>query len=116
MPNYEVALEAAWLVKDVQTPEDAIGVAISEIGKRLNPDLKFVEVDVGSTACPACGEMMESVFITANTALVGLMLEMKVFDAESEEHAERISKSVIGKVLKTIPLNVLDVTNIDDRD
>ncbi|MCK5659758.1 MAG: DUF555 domain-containing protein [Methanosarcinales archaeon] len=116
MPNYEVALEAAWLVKDVQTAEDAIGVAISEVGKHLNPDLKYVEVDVGSTGCPACGEMMDSVFITANTALVGLMLEMKVFDAESEEHASRIAKSVIGKVLKNIPLNVLDIENIDDRD
>lgn len=116
MPNYEVALEAAWLVKDVQTVEDAIGVAISEVGKRLNPDLKFVEVNIGSTACPACGEMIDSVFITSNTALVGLMLEMKVFDAESEEHASRIAKSVIGKVLKNIPLNVIDVVDLDITD
>jgi uncharacterized protein (UPF0212 family) len=37
---------------------------------------------------------------------------MKVFRAESSEHAERIAKSVIGKVLKDIPLKLLDVKAI----
>jgi len=83
MKNFHVVLEAAWLVRDVKTADDAIGVAISEAGKRLNPKLDFVEVDVGTTSCPACGEPFSSVFIAANTALVGLIFEMKVFDAES---------------------------------
>jgi hypothetical protein len=47
--------------------------------------------------------------VFADTALVGLVLEMKVFRAESPEHAERIAKSVIGKALKDIPLKLLDV-------
>ncbi|MCD4800135.1 MAG: DUF555 domain-containing protein, partial [Methanococcoides sp.] len=29
MTNYHVTLEAAWLVRDVETADDAIGVAIS---------------------------------------------------------------------------------------
>jgi len=33
----------------------------------------------------------------AGYALVGILLEMKVSDAESEEHAARIAKSTIGK-------------------
>jgi uncharacterized protein (UPF0212 family) len=109
MSNYHVTLEAAWLVRDVQTADDAIGVAISEAGKRLNPKLDFVEVDVGTTPCPACDENFASVFLAANTAIVGLVLEMKVFDAESDEHAARIAKSVIGKALRDVPLNVIDV-------
>ena len=109
MPNYHVTLEAAWLVRDVKTADDAIGVAISEAGKRLNPKLDFVEVDVGTTYCPACEEGFGSVFLAANTAIVGLVLEMKVFDAESEEHASRIAKSVIGRALRDVPLNVIDV-------
>jgi len=32
MGNYRVTLEAAWLVRDVQTADDAIGVAIAEAG------------------------------------------------------------------------------------
>ncbi|MDD3043551.1 MAG: DUF555 domain-containing protein [Methanosarcinaceae archaeon] len=113
MKNFHVVLEAAWLVRDVQTADDAIGVAVSEAGKRLNPKLDFVEVDVGSTFCPACGEAFSSVFIAASTALVGLVFEMRVFDAESAEHAERIAKSVIGKSLRDIPLKVIEVEEFE---
>ncbi len=111
--NYRVTLEAAWLVKDINTVDDAMGVAVAEAGKRLNPDLEYVEIDVGSTQCPACNEPFDSVFMAANTALVGLALEMKVFDAENEEHAARIAKSVIGKALKNIPLNVVEVIELE---
>jgi uncharacterized protein (UPF0212 family) len=111
--NYRVTLEAAWLVKDINTVDDAMGVAVAEAGKRLNPDLEYVEIDVGSTQCPACREPFDSVFMAANTALVGLALEMKVFDAENEEHAARIAKSVIGKALKNIPLNVVEVIELE---
>jgi uncharacterized protein (UPF0212 family) len=34
---------------------------------------------------------------------------MKVFRAESPEHAERIAKSVVGKALRDIPLKLLEV-------
>ncbi|MDG6244236.1 MAG: DUF555 domain-containing protein [Methanolobus sp.] len=109
MPNYHVTLEAAWLVRDVKSADDAIGVAISEAGKRLNPKLDYVEVDIGTTFCPSCNEPFSSVFLAANTAIVGLVLEMKVFDAESPEHASRIAKSVIGRALRDVPLDVVDV-------
>ena len=114
--NYKVILEAAWLVKDIETVDDAMGVAIAEAGKRLNPQLEYIEINIGTTYCPACNEPFDSVFITANTALVGLMLEMRVFDAESEEHAARIAKSVIGKAMKNIPLNVIEVTELEYSD
>jgi uncharacterized protein (UPF0212 family) len=113
MTNYHVTLEAAWLVRDVKSADDAISVAIAEAGKRLNPKLDFVEVDVGTTYCSVCGEPFSSVFLTANTAIVGLVLEMKVFDAETEEHAARIAKSVIGQALRDVPLNVIEVKEFD---
>jgi hypothetical protein len=109
MRNYVVSLEAAWIVRDVKTTDDAIGVAIAEAGKRLNPQLDFVEVEVGQTTCPYCGEVLDSVFLIANTAIVGLVLQMKVFDAENEDHAARIAKSVIGRALRNISLNVVSV-------
>ncbi len=113
MSNYHVTLEAAWLVRDVKSADDAIGVAIAEAGKRLNPKLDFVEVDVGTTYCPACNEPISSVFMAANTAIVGLVLQMKVFDAETEEHASRIAKSVIGKALRDVPLSVIEVEDFE---
>lgn len=107
--DYRVVLEAAWLVHDVEEIDDAIGVAVSEAGKRLNEkSMEYVEVEVGFTECPACGEPFDSAFIAADTSLVGLMLEMKVFNAESKEHAQRIAKSDIGGALRDVPLKVVD--------
>ncbi len=113
MANYIVTLEAAWLVKGVERVEDAMNIAISEVGKQLNPDLNFVEIEVGTTSCPACSEAFDSVLMAAGTALVGILLEMKVYDAESEEHAARIAKSTIGKALRNTPLNVVDVEEFE---
>jgi hypothetical protein len=110
MANYLVAMEAAWLVRDVEKVDDAIGVAVSEAGKRLNQQNKeFVEVEVGATGCPACGEPFDSAFIAADTALVGLLLEIDVFNADSEEHAARIAKSEVGGALRDVPLSVVEI-------
>ena len=109
MSNYLVAMEAAWLVRDVEAVDDAIGVAVSEAGKRLNDaEMDYVEVEVGATPCPACGEAFDSAFIAAETALVGLLLEMEVFNADGTEHAARIAKSEVGGSLRDVPLSVIE--------
>lgn len=110
MSNFLVAMEAAWLVRDVETIDDAIGVAVSEAGKRLNDrDLQYVDVDVGIANCPACGEPFDAGFLAAKTALIGLMLEIKVFNAENADHASRIAKSEVGGALRDVPLDVIEV-------
>lgn len=117
MSNYHVAMEAAWLVRDVDGIDDAIGVAVSEAGKRLNERNKeYVEVEVGATGCPACGEPFDSAFIAANTALVGLLLEIEIFNADGEEHASRIAKSEVGGALRDVPLSVIEVFETDAED
>jgi uncharacterized protein (UPF0212 family) len=114
MPNFTVLLEGAWLVRDVKTTDDAIGVAISEAGKRLNQrKMDYVEVEVGEWDCPECGEPLNGVFLVSGMALVGLLFEIKIFNAENEEHAGRIAKSMIGKALGSIPLKVVDATRTD---
>jgi uncharacterized protein (UPF0212 family) len=114
--NYVVAMEAAWVVRDVTDIDDAIGVAISEAGKRLNEqDMEYVELDVGATFCPACGEPFDSAYVAADTALVGLELEMDVFNAESEEHAQRIAKSDVGGALRDVPLKILATEPTDQE-
>ena len=117
MSNYLVAMEAAWLVRDVENTDDAIGVAVSEAGKRLNDqDLEYVEVEAGVTACPACDEPLDAAFLAAETALVGLMLELTVFNADSDEHATRIAKSEVGGALRDVPLEVIEVVEDEDTD
>ncbi|WP_114575533.1 DUF555 domain-containing protein [Saliphagus sp. LR7] len=114
MGNYLVGMEAAWLVRDVGEIDDAIGVAVSEAGKRLNQeDMEYVEVEVGATGCPACGEPFDSAFVAAETALVGLALEIDIYNADSEEHASRIAKSEIGGALRDVPLSVVEVFEVD---
>ena len=115
MTNYLVAMEAAWLVRDVEAVDDAIGVAVSEAGRRLNDqDKEYVDVEVGATPCPACGEPFDSAFIAANTALVGLLLEIRVFNADGETHASRIAKSEVGGALRDVPLSVIDIREFED--
>jgi uncharacterized protein (UPF0212 family) len=115
MSNYLVAMEAAWLVRDVDTVDDAIGVAVSEAGKRLNEKgLRYVDVDVGIANCPACGEPFDAGFLAASTSLVGLMLEMKVFNAESDEHAARIAKSEVGGALRDVPIEVIETVEYEE--
>jgi uncharacterized protein (UPF0212 family) len=112
MPDYLVTLESAWIIKDVKTLDDAIGIAISEAGKRLNPQANYVEIEIGHLECPFCENALNSALLVANTALVGLLLDMKVFRADKPEHAARIAKSVIGKSLRDIPLKVQDVEQL----
>jgi uncharacterized protein (UPF0212 family) len=50
--------------------------------------------------------------LVAKTALVGLLLEMRVFRAESKEHAAKIARSVIGKALRDVPLDVKEVCEL----
>ena len=112
MPDYVVTLESAWIVRDARSPDDALGMAIAEAGKRLNPSAKFVEIEAGHLPCPFCGKGLSSALVVAGTALVGLLLQMQVFRAESEEHAARIARSVIGKALRDTPLSVLEVRQL----
>jgi len=112
MPDYLVTLESAWIIKDVKSMDDAVSIAISEAGKRLNPSAKFVEIEAGMIACPYCEDELNSALVVANTALVGLVLQMKVFRAESGEHAARIAKSVVGKALRDVPLKVQEVQEV----
>jgi uncharacterized protein (UPF0212 family) len=112
MTDYVVILESAWILKDVKSLDDGIGIAISEAGKRLNPSAKYVDIEIGQIICPFCENELNNALVVAGTALVGLTLEMKVFRAESKEHAVRIAKSVVGKALKDIPLKVLDVQEL----
>ena len=99
---------------DVESPDEAVRIAISKTGEMLNPDLNYVEIDMGSRSCPHCGEELEPAFVAADESLVALELEMDVFNVEREEHASRIARKEIGQRLENIPLEVLAVEVIED--
>jgi len=113
--NCRVVVEAAIPVYDVQTPDEAVRIAISKTGEMLNPDLNYVEINMGSRTSPS-GEDLPPAFIAADEALVALELEMTVFNVEREEHASRIARKEIGQRLENIPLTVLDVEVLEEED
>ena len=114
--NCRVVVEAAVPVYDVETPDEAVRIAISKTGELLNPDLNYVEINMGERSCPHCGEELDPAFIAADESLVALELEMTVFNVEREEHASRIARKEIGQRLENIPLTVLEVEVIEDED
>src|SRR6056297_4345638 len=113
--NCRVVVEAAVPVYDVESPDEAVRIAISKTGEMLNPDLNYVEINMGERACPHCGEAMEPAFIAADESLVALELEMTVFNVEREEHASRIARKEIGQRLENIPLEVTEVEVIEEE-
>ncbi|WP_458188666.1 DUF555 domain-containing protein [Haladaptatus sp. NG-WS-4] len=113
--NCRVVVEAAIPVYDVQTPDEAVRIAISKTGELLNPDLNYVEISMGERTSPS-GEELPPAFIAADEALVALELEMTVFNVEREEHASRIARKEIGQRLENIPLTVLEVEVLEDEE
>jgi len=110
-----VVVEAAVPVYDVETADEAVRIAISKTGEMLNPDLNYVEISEGTRTSPS-GEELPPAFIAADEALVALELEMTVFDVEREEHAARIARKEIGQRLENIPLDVLEIEQVDEGD
>ena len=111
-----VVVEAAVPVYDVRTADEAVRIAISKTGDMLNPDLNYVEINMGEQTCPECGHVSEPAFIAADEGLVALELEMTVFNVEREEHASRIARKEIGQRLSDIPLEVIEVEVIPDEE
>ncbi|QGN06993.1 DUF555 domain-containing protein [Halorhabdus sp. CBA1104] len=114
--NCRVVVEAAVPVYDVETPDEAVRIAISKTGEMLNPDLNYVEINMGERRCPHCGDDLEPAFLAADESLVALELEMTVFNVERDEHAARIARKEIGQRLENIPLDVLEIEEVEDED
>ena len=113
--NCRVVVEAAVPVYDVETPDEAIRIAISKTGEMLNPDLNYVEIEMADRTSPS-GEELPPAFIAADEALVALELEMTVFNVEREEHASRIARKEIGQRLENIPLDIVEVEVTEEDD
>ena len=110
-----VVVEAAVSVYDVETVDEAVRIGISKTGELLNPDLNYVEIDMGSPTGPD-GEELPPAYIVADEALVALELTMDVFNVEQEEHAKRVARTEIGQRLTEIPLAIASVEEISDEE
>ena len=95
-------LLAGFVVRNVKDEKEAVAVSVTKVGRALNKaGLRFVQID---------GE--RKVMTVSGLGLVGLELSMKVFNAENEEHAGKVAKAVMGKALDKVPLEVLEVSQL----
>lgn len=111
-----VVVEAAVPVYDVDTADEAVRIAISKTGEMLNPDLNYVEIQMGERICPHCHEELDPAFVAADESLVALKLEITVFNVERDEHASRIARKEIGQRLTNIPLEVIAIEQLSDEE
>jgi len=102
-------------VVDVAGTDEAVRVAISRVGEALNPECSYVDIEP-ATRTTDDGERLPPAFVAADEGLVALELSLTVFNAESEEHAERIARTDVGGQLGDVPLSVASVEVVEERD
>ncbi|MDQ2055834.1 DUF555 domain-containing protein [Halobellus sp. H-GB7] len=105
--QYCVTLSVPWLVRGAHAVQDAINIAVSEVGTRVSeadsPNVHQCDISIQMLSCTACGTPMEAVLVVAETALVGLTLECTV-SARSPEDAERTARRELGTAFDGTPL------------
>jgi hypothetical protein len=108
--KFLVSIEMPFLVRKAKNIEQAKGIAKRQVGEKLNQaKLEQCDIDFGHIPCPNCRQEFEAVLKSSSWVLVSLVISMRVFKAESREHAERIALKSIGRVFPGTPLTVLGV-------
>lgn len=113
---YEVELSIPWVVAGAKSVQDAISIAVAEVGKRTkSTETRSSEILVQDVACPSCGYEMEAALCTTDFAMVVLTVIVEM-PAESPEESERVAKRELGVRMEDIPLTVLETRPVDEAD
>lgn len=107
---YKVSLSLPWTVYNAPTGQDAINIAVSELGKRIadpSDDIRNIEIAAQTTACRGCGSESYALLTIAGKALVGLTLTAEV-QASSVETGGRHAQRALGERLPDTPLTLID--------
>lgn len=110
-----VVFSVGWVVRGAKTGQDAINIAVSEVGKRVRltgNQVRTVDISVQRIGCNSCGIGSDALLLVSETALVGLFLEIEV-DAEDSETAEKIARREVGPHLHNTPLTSVDIAPAD---
>jgi hypothetical protein len=107
---YEVSFSIPWIVHGVATAQDAINIAVSELGTRVTKTGKAVrnaDISVQSLGCTECGTETDAVLLVAGEALVGLLLTLEV-QADSPEESGKIGRRALGPHVPGTPLQIIE--------
>ena len=109
--SYTVVFSLGWVVRGAETGQDAINIAVSEVGKRVSStggQIHSVDISVQQIGCNSCGIGSDALLLVAETALIGLFLEVEV-DAEDPETAEKVARREVGPHLHNTPLSSVEI-------
>lgn len=113
--QYQVSLSVPWIVWNVPSAQDAINIAVSEVGKRVQraskKQVEECEISIQGLSDSQGQQTSEAVLVVANTALVGLLLTCRV-QARSHDDAKAAARRDLGRELEEIPLVPIDVSPV----
>ncbi len=106
---YEVTFSVPWIVHNVATAQDAINIAVAELGKRVaraGGAIRNADISVQSVPCSDCGNEMDVSVVVSGEALVGLLLTVEV-RASSLEESGTIGQRELGPHVPDTPLKLV---------
>ena len=106
---YEVSFSVPWIVHGADTAQDAINIAVAELGKRVaeaDGPIRNADISVQSVPCNACGNEMDVATVVSGEALVGLLLTVEV-QSRSPEKSGLVGQRELGPLLPDTPLRLV---------
>jgi hypothetical protein len=107
---YEVTFSVPWIVRNVATAQDAINIAVAELGKRVakaGESIRNADITVQSACCRGCETEMDVATVVSGRALVGLLLTVEV-RASCPEESGIIGQREIGPHVPDTPLTLVE--------
>jgi uncharacterized protein (UPF0212 family) len=103
---HEVTFSVPWRVHGISTGQDAVNIAVSELGKRVGnagSNVRNADITVQTLGCSDCGSETEALLVVSGEALVGLLLTVEV-RAPSADESGTIGRRELGPHLPNTPL------------
>lgn len=106
---FQITFSIPWIVRNVSGGQDAINIAVSEVGKRVsttNDRTRNIDIAVQTIRCSGCEEANEAILLVSETALVGLLVRVEAQGPDIES-AENVARQEIGPHLPNTPLTTV---------
>jgi uncharacterized protein (UPF0212 family) len=109
---HEVTFSIPWIVHGVATAQDAINIAVAELGKRVaqaGGAIRNADISVQTVPCGDCGNEMDVSVVVSGEALVGLLLTVEV-QASCPEESGIIGQRELGPHVPDTPLRLVQTS------